>query len=144
MNLDAWKSDYLAYWKLTPGTPEAEEAWARKMDLEFGPRRRAPMAIVQKDICYDSPVDGRPITNKHARIDDLKRHGCVEYDPEMKTDYQRRVVEKERALDKSVDTFVESTVAQMPPRKRERLTAELQGGVNAEVTRITPTSLRGA
>lgn len=30
---------------------------------------------------YRSPVDGKLITSRHARREDLKRSGCVEWDP---------------------------------------------------------------
>ena len=96
------------------------------------------MVFVQGDIRYDSPIDGRPITSKHARIEDLKRSGCVEYDPEMKKDYKRRVEEGEKALDKSVDSLVEREVSAMPARKRENLFAELSRGVSADLARTTP------
>lgn len=32
---------------------------------------------------YQSPVDGRLISGRGARRDDLKRHGCVEYEPSL-------------------------------------------------------------
>jgi hypothetical protein len=55
-------------------------------------RTSAPLALpqraavcsprVQRDIAdYRSPIDGRPITTRSERREDLKRHGCVEVDP---------------------------------------------------------------
>ena len=32
---------------------------------------------------YKSPIDGRPITSRQARRDDMKRNGCVEYEPSL-------------------------------------------------------------
>ncbi len=32
---------------------------------------------------YRSPVDGRPVMSRSDRRDDLKRHGCVEYEPSL-------------------------------------------------------------
>jgi hypothetical protein len=32
---------------------------------------------------YQSPIDGRPITTRHARREDMKRNDCVEYEPSM-------------------------------------------------------------
>jgi hypothetical protein len=95
------------------------------------------MGFVQANICYDSPIDGRPITSKQARIEDLARHNCRPYDPEMKTDYQRRIADDEKKLDKAVDETIDRTIAAMPARKREKLEAELQGGVTAEPVRLT-------
>lgn len=98
----------------------------------------APMVFVQQDICYDSPIDGRAITNKQMRLDDMKRHGCVEYDPGMKQDAERRRNDMESALDKSVDETVEREFSTMPTRKLEKLESELRAGAAADVVRITP------
>lgn len=102
--------------------------------------KKAPMIFVSPDIHYKSPIDGRQITNKSARLDDLARNNCVEYDPEMKTDYKRRIAESEKKLDKSVDEQVEKTISQMPSRKRERLEGELRAGLDAEVVRTAPST----
>ncbi len=131
------KEFYLDFHGYTPGTPEAEEAWARKVEMMERPQR-APMAFVQRDICYDSPINGRHITNKHSRQEDLARSGCIEYDPGMKQDFQRRLAREEAALDKSVDETVDRMVAQMPAKKLDKLAAEMQGGMTAEPIRVTP------
>lgn len=98
----------------------------------------APMIFVQPNVCYDSPIDGRSITNKQARIEDLARNGCIEYDPEMKTDAIRRQKDADDSLDKSVEQCVEREIHQMPARKREKLTAELQAGMTVEPVRTSP------
>lgn len=97
----------------------------------------APRIFVAPDICYDSPVTGKPITSKQARIEDLARTESVEYDPGMKQDYQRRVQESERQLDKSVDEHVDRAIAQMPARKLERLVAEVASS-DLATARVTP------
>lgn len=97
-----------------------------------------PMSFVQPDICYDSPIDGRPITSKHARIEDMKRSDCVEYDPSMKSYAERRRKEEDAALERAIDETVEREIHTMPARKRERLAAELEGGQSVEYTRATP------
>jgi hypothetical protein len=98
----------------------------------------APMAFVQPDICYDSPIDGRAITSKQARDEDLARSGCIPYDPEMKTDQQRRIAREEKALEDAFDKSVDEALAAMPARKREVLESELAGGMDASLERITP------
>lgn len=88
------------------------------------------------DVCYDSPVDGRPITSHAARQEDLKRNGCIEYDPEMKKDHERRVVEHDAALDRAVEESVCREVAKMPKKKKEQLIKEVvHQGVGAAVVR---------
>lgn len=40
---------------------------------------------------YQSPIDGRWIDGRKARREDLKRSGCVEYEPSMKREYIKRM-----------------------------------------------------
>jgi hypothetical protein len=133
-----YKDDYLALWNYVPGTKEAEEAWARKVAFMAGERSMsAPYVFVRGDVCYDSPIDGRPITNRHARIEDMKRAGCVEYDPGMKQDRERLLKENDSALDASIERHVEESFHKMPSAKKERLTNELAAGITAEPLRLT-------
>ena len=90
----------------------------------------APTVFASKDICYDSPIDGRPITSMKARLDDLARNNCTEYDPEIKKDYARRIEREQLQLEKSVEATVEATIEKMPVRKREKLEAELRSGAD--------------
>ena len=141
------KEAYLNFHGYTMGTPEAEEAWERKCALDSGAfRRLAPHIFVRPDVHYDSPIDGRPITSQAARIEDLKRAGCIEYDPGMRQDADRRLQESEQKLDSKVDQFVEREIATMPARKREKLAAELEGGLTPDIVRVTPPqqSFKGA
>lgn len=94
-----------------------------------------PMVFVSQDIRYESPIDGKVITTRQQRQEDLARSGCIEYDPEMKKDVARRQEANDRNLDKAIDATVEKEIHAMPARSREKLTAELQGGITAEVVR---------
>lgn len=96
----------------------------------------APQIFVQQDIHYTSPIDGREITSKHARIDDLRRSNCIEYDPGMKQDAERRRIDGENQLDAKVDQTMDRAIAAMPARKREKLAAEIQSGLTPEVARV--------
>lgn len=54
-------------------------------------KTRAPMQVDRKTICapmvmrdipeYRSPIDGKPITSRSHRREDLARNGCIEVDP---------------------------------------------------------------
>ena len=90
----------------------------------------APTVFASKDVCYDSPIDGRPITSMKARRDDLARNNCTEYDPEIKKDYARRIEREQLQLERSVEATVEATIEQMPVRKREQLETELRSGAD--------------
>lgn len=98
---------------------------------------RAPAGFVQKDICYDSPVDGRAVTSKHARIEDLRRNECVEWEPGMRQDAERKRQEAETRLDKALDETVDAAVDVLSTRKKEKLIEETRAGATLEVTRGT-------
>jgi len=85
---------------------------------------------------YHSPIDGRLISTQQQRREDMARNDCVEYDPGMRQDVDRRVIADEIALDKAVDDTFDREIASMPAIKRERLDAEMSAGMVAEVARI--------
>lgn len=99
----------------------------------------APLLVkAAQDVCYDSPIDGRPITSWDARQEDMKRSNCRPYDPEMKTDAARFRKEQDAALDKSIETHVERAIEKMPTAKRGKLMSELTAqGVGVEYVRST-------
>lgn len=115
---------------------EAEIAWFMKLKLEANPPQSAAFFMSQ-DIHYQSPIDGKVISGKRARQEDLARSGCIEYDPEMKTDYSRRIERDEKSLDSKIEQSVEMEMAKMPARKREGLVSELNSGVEVDVQRLT-------
>lgn len=118
--------DGLKEWEQCPSCDE----WAQKRFL------RAPAGRVL-NVQYQSPVDGRAITTKHAREEDLARNNCVPYDPEMKTDYLRRQRESNEAIEKKADALVEAEIHNMGARKRERLEAEFRNGADLAFERST-------
>ena len=86
----------------------------------------APMMLkIQPNVCYDSPIDGRPITSMEAHREDLKRNNCVAYDPEVKTDTKRRQRESEASLAREMSDTVEAFVEQLPTKRRGRLMSEM-------------------
>ena len=94
-----------------------------------------PTVFVKQDCHYESPIDGRIITSRKARQEDMKRSGCVEYDPGVKQDYHKRIVNEEKKLDKSVDETVEREISKMSPRKLEILESEMKSGLTVEPIR---------
>lgn len=104
---------------------------------------RILMARVMPDISYESPITGQPITSYAQRREDMARADCVEYDPGMRTDYTSRCAREEADLEKKMDETVNRTIAQMPAKKREQLTSELEGGADADTIRITPDQKSG-
>lgn len=99
---------------------------------------RPPAGYVQPDICYDSPVDGRAVTSKQARAEDLARNSCIPYEPGMRQDIERAKLESNRKLDASVDATVEEFFATAQAKKLEKLEQELRAGASVDVNRASP------
>ena len=99
----------------------------------------APIFVkAAQDVCYDSPIDGRPITSWHAREEDLKRSNCRPYDPEMKTDAARFRQQQDAALDQSIEASVEQAIEKMPTKQRGKLYSELtQEGIGLDYARTS-------
>ncbi len=97
----------------------------------------APRLVKAQAECrYDSPVTGEPITTWQQRRNDLAKTGSIPYDPEMRTDYQRRAKDEEAAIDKSIDRHVEASIEKMSTTERGKLHSELtEQGVTAETVR---------
>lgn len=100
----------------------------------------APMLVkVAADVCYDSPIDGTPITSWDKRNEDLKRNNCSPYDPLIKQDYHARIARNEKEMDKKIEAHVEASIEKMPGHKRAKLHSELvEQGKDIDVVRLTP------
>lgn len=111
----------------TPQTCECGETATRLIST--------PMFAV--DIpAYQSPVTGRWINGRAERREDLKRTGCVEYEPSMKDHAERARLREDADLEKAMGETVEAEIYAMPVRKREKLTAELESGGDIEYARV--------
>lgn len=111
----------------TPQTCECGETATRLIST--------PMFAV--DIpAYQSPVTGRWINSRAERREDLKRTGCVEYEPSMKDHAERARQREDADLEKAMEQTVEAEIHAMPVRKREKLIAELESGGDIEYARV--------
>ena len=55
------------------------------------------MPMIVSDIPeYRSPIDGRPITSRSSRREDLRRNNCVEYEPSLKPKQPKKEAFEER------------------------------------------------
>lgn len=100
---------------------------------------RPALAWASREVNYDCPITGIPITSMAQHKDNLARHGCQQYDPEMKKDAENFRRKSQEALEKSVDETVEAAIEKMPSRKKEVLERELTSGVDIEVVRQSVT-----
>lgn len=72
------------------------------IDRATGEPMRVPdngvvMPMIVSDIPeYRSPIDGRPITSRTHRREDLKRNNCVEYEPSLKPKHPKFEAFEER------------------------------------------------
>jgi putative FmdB family regulatory protein len=94
----------------------------------------APMVLADLP-GYVSPTTGRWIEGRVARREDLRVSGCRPYEQGEREAAEARRVAGDAALDRSVEETVEREFERMPVRKRERLAAELECGMDVEVTR---------
>ena len=98
----------------------------------------APVMVkAAQDVRYTSPVDDRPITTHAARREDMKRHDCIEYDPEMRKDAARKHRERSEAFERGVEETVAQEIAKMPAKKKAKLVQEVvHQGLTTEAVRI--------
>ena len=99
----------------------------------------APILVVaQPNVCYDSPIDGTPITSMAQRRQDMDKHNCQDYDPMMKQDYMARIADSEKALEKQVDEHVDKTWAGMTTVQRNKIAVDVEErGMTPEIVRST-------
>ena len=104
-------------------------------EREFTP----PVLVkVAQDVHYASPITGEPIRSHAARREDMAKHGCVEYDPEMKRDYDRRREESQQQFEAGIEQTVAEEIAKMPSEKKAKLAREvIDGGLTTEAVRQT-------
>lgn len=82
----------------------------------------APMGHVV-NIHYTSPIDGKPITTKQARIDDLKRNNCRPWEgleQEKKVAQERKKYE-EKIEDKKLEAAAVQAWQSLKPEQRRIL-----------------------
>ena len=97
------------------------------------------LVAAQADVQYTSPITGEPIQSRTARREDMARHGCVEYDPGMKQDADRKREESQQQFEAAIERTVYSEMAKMPSEKKIRLAREvIEGGLTPEPVRLTP------
>jgi hypothetical protein len=84
---------------------------------------------------YTSPVDGKLVSGRAQRREDLKRTGCREYDPSERTNYMQERASDDAKLDKAVGNTVEKWFYTATPRERERIVQAMQAGTDASIIR---------
>ena len=85
------KDECLESWGYVLGTPEAEDMWARKLELDErvatlkDDNRKNTGNIIPDIQPYRSQIDGSMITSRAKHRNHLKDHGCIEVGNEKQT-----------------------------------------------------------
>lgn len=83
------RAEWLEMWGYVDGTPEAEEAWKNKVELDnriagIGNVIRGNDGIIPDIQPYQSMIDGSYIGSRSRHRTHLRDHGCVEVGNETK------------------------------------------------------------
>jgi putative FmdB family regulatory protein len=98
--------------------------------------RRITAPVVHTDYPgYSCPISGKWIEGKRAHQENLAEHGCRVLEVGETKQLQERKAAEEAKFDRELDTTVGKLVAAMPAQKRERLAAEMQSGLDMQVSR---------
>lgn len=84
---------------------------------------------------YECPITGKWIEGRRAHEENLARHGCRVIESGEREEITRRKAREEETLLADVDRTVEAEIHSWEPRKREKLAAELEGGIDASIVR---------
>lgn len=114
------------------------DAWlAWRLKVDAGETKMQSTLIIRPDVAYESPTTGHVITSEKARRNDLAASGCIEYDPEMKTDQARRIAAQDAKLDKEFDVSIDKAIESLSPDKKAKLEVEMASGLDVDVVRTT-------
>jgi putative FmdB family regulatory protein len=102
---------------------------------KVAPKLFKPVSIHVDFPAYQSPASGKWITSRTQRREDLAATNCVEWEPGVKEEHEKRLAAEDAALDKKVEDHVESEILSMPTVKRERLAAEV-GALDVDLVRV--------
>ena len=119
------KENWIKYHGYSHQEENWEQEWQKwltwRLSVDRGETRCNTMIIYRGEMAYESPITGKAITSMAQRREDMARAGCVEYDPEMKTDYTRRMAREEAELESKFDSSIDQAIATLPVKSRENL-----------------------
>jgi len=124
----------------------SRDVWKRIADLDRnetcqecatpGMVRRVTAPAVRGDYeGYRCPITDKWIEGRRAHMENLRKHGCRVLEPGEREGLTRQRAQEEAAFDASIDNTVQEFVETLPTRKREQLAAEIDNGLDLQVTR---------
>lgn len=90
-------------------------------------------------VSYDCPITGNRIEGRRAHEENLRRHGCRVLEPGETEQYKARNAELDQQFEAKIEESADRFIAGLPTDKRDRLAAEMEGGLTTEVVRSAPT-----
>lgn len=102
---------------------------------KIGKKILSPTQISVDNTEYDCPITGKMITSRRKHRENLKIHGCREYENGEKEEGQRKRLLEDKALDAKIEQTVGEFIHGLPAHKVEQLGCELEHGVDATVVR---------
>lgn len=105
----------------------------------FAMSRMLSAPYVQNDYpAYTCPVTGERIEGRRAHEENLKRTGCRILEPGESDAYRRSLAHAEDDLDAKIDETADRLITSLPTEKRDRLAAEMEGGLDTQLERSAP------
>ena len=93
-------------------------------------------SLIKGDIPgYNCPITGKWIDGKKAHRENLAKHGCREFEPGERDEYNRRRQAEDRAFDRQVDDIVGEEVHKLSDEDKVRLNAEFSHGLDLAIER---------
>jgi len=86
---------------------------------------------------YDCPITGKRVEGRKAHRENLAVHGCRLLEPGEHTATVKRKAAEEAAFDASIEETADRFIAGLPTEKRDRLAAEMEGGLDVQIERKT-------
>lgn len=92
-------------------------------------------AVVGDYAPYECPVTGKMIEGRKAHQENLARTGCRILEPGETDAHRRSLAQADVDLDNRVEATVDEFIAKLPGDKRDKLAAEMDGGLTTELAR---------
>ena len=106
------------------------------LNCGFAMNRQLSAPMVKGDYPgYSCPITGKWIEGRRAHEENLKKHGCRVLEAGETESAKRTWAAEDAALETAVESTVEEFVETLPTEKKERLAAEIQSGLDVELTR---------
>ena len=85
---------------------------------------------------YSYPITNKWVKNHIAHRENLARTGCRILEPGETSAAVSRASASDAALEAAIDSTTDQLIAKLSARDKERLAAEMDSGLSAEIVRV--------